>query len=145
MSNEAHLFALMILPHPWPPSNPSLLVGGEANGLPFQLIALPDSRIQVNTPSPTTSFISQPVDILSDTPQWALLELMLTAIESGLLISGQPVRKDAPGVERLLIKAIQGLVPPELSIIDLSAVSACQQWIQNRKDKFAQPYQHRIH
>lgn len=139
MSQEAPIFTLLRLPYPWPPSEPILLLSSEANGLPFELVALNDGRLRLNTHNSQTSFISQPVDIQCDRPAWASLLITLRASHSSLELSGQTLLKDSPDVPRLLITSAQGLVPQQLSVDDPDSASACQTWIQNRRAKFGSP------
>jgi hypothetical protein len=139
MSQESDMFVVMRLPYPWPPAEPYLLCGGNANGLDFELFALNDGRIELKTSNIATSFISQPIDIQSDRPAWTMLRMTLTASDSSLEFSGQTLLKDAPHVPRLLLTSAQGLVLQEFSVNDPSANTACQNWIQNRRSKFSQP------
>lgn len=113
------------------------MLGGEANGIPFEISALTDGRIEVKAPN--VSFVSQPVSIESDRPTWALLCITLTATSASLEISEHVLLSDAPNVPTLLLGSAQGLVPQEFSIDDPNSTAACQRWIQNRKSKFSTP------
>lgn len=72
------MFAVYRFPYPWPPQTKYLLLGGEANGIPLELIALTDGRLELKTPSLAKSFISQPIKLESEKPTWALLRIVVT-------------------------------------------------------------------
>ena len=137
MSQEIDMFIMMRLPFPWPPPQPSALFAGPVNGQPIELIALTDGRIELKTKSTVTSFVSQPLDVLSDRPAWASIRVAITAVHSIVEVSGQSLLPDGPNVPRLPLTSAQGLVPQEFSIYDSNKDAACQTWINNRKSKFA--------
>src|SRR5687767_14584082 len=70
----ATVFFVVRLPYPWPPPRSVLLYRGEANGIPFELIALADGRLSFTSP-PSKPFISQPIDINSSKPRHVIISI----------------------------------------------------------------------
>lgn len=136
---QADMFAVYRFPCPWPPQTKYLLLGGEANGIPFELFALTDGRLHLKAPNLATSFITQSVKIESERPVWALLRIALTPNNCSIEISGNLLVADAPNAPMLVLGSDQGLVPQEFSINDPNVATACQEWVQNRQSKFSVP------
>ncbi|SRR6266404_1031374 len=138
MTPEGSLFFVAFLPHPWPPSEVCLLLGGETAGQPIELLALTDGRFSVTIVPTKRSFVSQPIDFISNGPRSEMITITWTTSKLNLRIAGQLLLEDAAGGPRLLLPP-QLPVPNEVSILDPGAVAACRKWIQNRKSKFGSP------
>ena len=134
---QADMFAVYRFPYPWPPQTKHLLIGAEVNRIPFELFALTDGRLELQTPILAKSFVSQPIKFESERPAWALLRITLTPNDCSIEISGNPLTADTPDAPILSLGSAQGLVLQEFSINDPNVDAACQQWIQSRKSKFS--------
>src|SRR5687767_4811398 len=116
MSQVADMMMVYRFPYPWPPQDGYLMLASEANGLPFELIALSDGRLEVKTPNPLTCFVSQPLEFTSNRPTWALVQVTLEDVKTTVRISGTTLLGDGPSIPRLILSSAQGIVPEELSI-----------------------------
>jgi hypothetical protein len=119
------------------PSFATLVIGAEPNGQKVNLTDLPDGRLILEVSG--VSFTSQPVDIHSTRPEFALVEIIQAANKLGLSLSGEWLLENKPEVSRHTLRSIQALVPDEVSLNEPNASSACQTWIQNRRLKFPSP------
>src|ERR1051326_3844483 len=82
---------------------------------------------------------SQPVDIHGPHQEFALIEVVRVVDRLELLLSGDLLIEDRPGVPRHTLKPSFSPVPNENSFDDPNASVACQSWIQKRRQKFSGP------
>jgi len=132
-----HLFSPMWLPYPWPPNEGILLLSTEHEGQEVSVSVLPDGRFNVQVSS--LSLTSQPVDIHGPHQEFALIEVVRVVDRLELLLSGDLLIEDRPGVPRHTLKPSFSPVPNENSFDDPNASVACQSWIQKRRQKFSGP------
>ena len=104
---KADMFVVYRFPFPWPSQTKHLLIGAEANGIPFELWALIDGRLELKTPIRAKSFVSQPIKLESERPSWALVRIALTSNDCSIEISGNPVAADDPNVPVLSLGSAQ--------------------------------------
>jgi len=97
-----HLFSPMWLPYPWPPNEGILLLSTEHEGQEVSVSVLPDGRFNVQVSS--LSLTSQPVDIHGPHQEFALIEVVRVVDRLELLLSGDLLIEDRPGVPRHTLK-----------------------------------------
>jgi hypothetical protein len=135
MSQEGTAFLVVRLPFPWPPSQ-TTLIHSQTGTEYIAVWALSDGRITLSVGP--NGFVSQPVDINSNSPRFVILEFIWSALDRSMHINGKELLRDAEGVDAIVLSAPKA-APTGISLDAPNADSLCQKWIQNRQLKFGNP------
>lgn len=132
------LFLVAHLPHPWPPKNGYLLYQGQHEAISVRIVVLNGGCLHITILPSTRSFLSQPINVNSDTQRKVILTIVHSDTGFQVQISGQKLLPYSDGVPSITLLP-QSSVARDLSLNEPNASSACQDWIQKRSAKFSKP------